>query len=63
MEEIQIVQEVLFGSRANVNFIHEIMRQAFILNFSHSLAICRVIGVYKDWIMKKVLIFIRYVVK
>ncbi|XP_065562907.1 ral GTPase-activating protein subunit alpha-1-like [Artemia franciscana] len=54
VEEIQIVQEVLFGSRANVNFIHEIMRQAFILNFSHSLAICRVIGVYKDWIMKKV---------
>lgn len=45
----QIVRDVLFMSRDNVNFIHEIFRQSFLLNFSHSSAIRRVISIYRDW--------------
>lgn len=46
----QIVRDVLCSTRDNVNFIHEIYRQAFLLNFSHSLAIRKAITVYKDLI-------------
>ncbi|XP_039283019.1 ral GTPase-activating protein subunit alpha-1 [Nilaparvata lugens] len=45
-----IVREVLYGSQENVNFVHEIYRQAFLLNFAYSPAIRRAITVYKDWI-------------
>lgn len=44
----QIVREVLYSTRDNVNFIHEIYRQAFLLNFNHSVAIRKIIAVYKD---------------
>ncbi|KAI5706364.1 hypothetical protein M8J75_007340 [Diaphorina citri] len=45
-----IVRQVLYGSRDNINFIHEIFRQAFLFPFTCSPAIRRVIAVYKDWI-------------
>lgn len=31
-----------------MNFIHEVYRQAFLLNFSHAIAIRKIIAVYKD---------------
>ncbi|XP_032455562.1 probable Rho GTPase-activating protein CG5521 isoform X2 [Nasonia vitripennis] len=45
-----LVREVLYGSRDNVNFIHEMYRQAFLLDFTHAGAIRKAIGAYKDWI-------------
>ena len=45
-----LVREVLYGTRHNVNFVHEVYRQSFLLSFSHSPAMKRVITVYKDWI-------------
>ncbi|KAI4490336.1 hypothetical protein M0802_010713 [Mischocyttarus mexicanus] len=45
-----IIREVLYGSRDNVNFVHELYRQAFLLDFSHAGAIRKAIAVYKDWI-------------
>lgn len=51
----QIVKDVLYMNRENVNFIHEIYRQAFLLNFSHASAIRKVISVYKDWIQMNVI--------
>ncbi|XP_045468586.1 ral GTPase-activating protein subunit alpha-1 isoform X2 [Harmonia axyridis] len=46
----QIVREVLYSSRDNVNFLHELFRQAFLLNFNHVIAIKKTIQVYKDLI-------------
>lgn len=37
-----------------MNLIHEIFRQAFLLNFSWAMAIRRTIAVYKDWIQLSV---------
>ncbi|XP_058799896.1 probable Rho GTPase-activating protein CG5521 isoform X2 [Phymastichus coffea] len=47
---ITLVRDVLYGSRDNVNFIHEMYRQAFLLDFTHATAIRKAIGAYKDWI-------------
>ncbi|XP_014218628.1 ral GTPase-activating protein subunit alpha-1 isoform X2 [Copidosoma floridanum] len=47
---VALVREVLYGSRDNVNFIHEMYRQAFLLDFTHAGAIRKAIGAYKDWI-------------
>ena len=52
--EGQMVRDILYGSRENVNFVHEVYRQAFLLSFSHSPAIKKVISVYKDWIQMNV---------
>ena len=52
--EGQLVREILYGTRHNVNFIHEGFRQAYLLSFSHSPAMKRVITVYKDWIQMNV---------
>ena len=51
---MHLVREVLYGSRDNVNFVHEVYRQAFLLNFTHSPAIRKAITVYKDWIQMNV---------
>ncbi|XP_050302652.1 probable Rho GTPase-activating protein CG5521 isoform X3 [Anthonomus grandis grandis] len=50
----QIVRDVLCSTRENVDFIHEIYRQAFLLNFSHVVAIRKIILVYKDIIQGNV---------
>ncbi|XP_046401703.1 probable Rho GTPase-activating protein CG5521 isoform X2 [Ischnura elegans] len=50
----RVVSQVLYGSRKNIDFVHEIYRQAFLLNFTHSPAIRRAIAVYKDWIQMNV---------
>ncbi|KAJ8941931.1 hypothetical protein NQ318_013264 [Aromia moschata] len=46
----QIVRDVLCGTRDNVDFVHELYRQAFLLNFTHVVAIRKIIAVYKDLI-------------
>lgn len=51
---MHLVCEVLYSSRENVNFVHEVYRQAFLLNFTHSPAIRKAIAVYKDWIQMNV---------
>ena len=52
---VALVREVLYGSRDNVNFVHEIYRQAFLLDFTHAGAIRKAIAVYKDWIQMNVI--------
>lgn len=49
-----IVREVLCSSRDNINFVHEMYRQAFLLNFTHSSAVHRVIALYKDLIQMNI---------
>lgn len=48
--EQYIVTGTLYSCRENINLIHEIFRQAFLLSFTQSGAMRRVITVYKDWI-------------
>ncbi|XP_037086533.1 ral GTPase-activating protein subunit alpha-1-like [Pollicipes pollicipes] len=49
-DQAALVRTVLFASRQNVNFVHEVFRQAFLLSCHYSAAIKRVVLVYKDWI-------------
>ena len=49
-----LVREVLYSSRENVNLVHEIYRQAFLLDMTQAAAIRISITVYKDWIHVKV---------
>lgn len=50
----RIVRDVLCGSRDNVDFVHEIYRQSFLLNFTHAVAVRKTIAVYKDLIQMNV---------
>lgn len=50
-----VAREVFYSSRENVNFIHEMYRQAFLLDFAHAGAIRKAIGAYKDWIQMNVI--------
>lgn len=48
----QIVRDVLYSSRDAVNFVHEVYRQAFLLNFTSKSQIDAMkvaIGMYRDW--------------
>lgn len=48
----QIVRDVLYSSRDTVNFVHEVYRQAFLLNFTSKSQIDAMkvtIGMYRDW--------------
>ncbi|XP_035704350.1 ral GTPase-activating protein subunit alpha-1 isoform X3 [Folsomia candida] len=49
-----IAKDVILGSRSNINFLHEVFRRALLMNFVHTVAIRRVICVYKDWIQMNV---------
>ncbi|XP_063231262.1 LOW QUALITY PROTEIN: ral GTPase-activating protein subunit alpha-1 [Bacillus rossius redtenbacheri] len=49
-----LVRDVLYSTRENVDFVHEIYRQAFLLNFTQSEAIRKTISVYKDWIVMNI---------
>jgi len=51
---LMLVRDVLYGNRDNVNFVHELYRQAFLLDFNHAGAIRKAIVVYKDWIQMNV---------
>ncbi|XP_070578074.1 ral GTPase-activating protein subunit alpha-1-like isoform X2 [Ptychodera flava] len=48
--DAEIVRDVLYSTRANVNFVHEIFRQAFLLTSADAPAMRKVIRVYQDWI-------------
>jgi len=48
----RIVRDVFYVSRENINFVHEVYRQAFLLNFTSKPqieAIRTAIAVYRDW--------------
>ena len=45
-----IIRKVLYQCRENINFVHEVYRQTFLLGFTHSLVIRKVINLYKDLI-------------
>lgn len=47
--EYEIVRAVLYSTRENVNIVHECFRQALLFSFKHTLAIRKVIAVYKEW--------------
>lgn len=52
----QIVRDVLLSTRDNVNFVHEVYRQAFLLNYTTKAQIDAmkvVIAVYRDWMVTK----------
>jgi hypothetical protein len=54
--QAQIVRDVLFSTRDTVNFVHEVYRQAFLLNFTTKAQIDAMkvaIGVYRDWMVTK----------
>ncbi|XP_064553244.1 probable Rho GTPase-activating protein CG5521 [Drosophila montana] len=47
-----IVRDVFYVSRENINFVHEVYRQAFLLNFTSKAQIESIrtaIAVYRDW--------------
>ncbi|XP_065371984.1 probable Rho GTPase-activating protein CG5521 isoform X1 [Calliphora vicina] len=51
-QQALIVRDVLYSTRENVNFIHEVYRQAFLLNFTTKAQIDAIrcsIAVYRDW--------------
>ncbi|RWS02609.1 ral GTPase-activating protein subunit alpha-1-like isoform X2 [Dinothrombium tinctorium] len=52
--EYDIVRSTLNSNVENVNLIHEIFRQAFLMPFSHAMTMRKVVAVYKDWIYKNV---------
>ncbi|CAG0914887.1 unnamed protein product [Notodromas monacha] len=47
-----IVRETLYSSRDNVNLVHEIFRQAFLLSPVHVAAVRVVVSIYRDWITR-----------
>ncbi|XP_050708752.1 ral GTPase-activating protein subunit alpha-2-like isoform X3 [Eriocheir sinensis] len=49
-EDAVMVREILFSSRDNINFIHELFRQALCLSFRYAAVMKTVIFTYKDWI-------------
>lgn len=52
--EVTVVQDVLFGTRENVNLVVELYRQAFLLPLQHSPSIRKILSLYRDWIHRKV---------
>ena len=52
--EIAMAQDVLFGSRDNVNLVVELYRQGFLLPLQHSPSIRKILSLYRDWIHRKV---------
>lgn len=45
-----MVRDILFSTRENIDFIHEVFRQALRLCFRYSVAMKTVINCYSDWI-------------
>lgn len=48
--ENSLVCDTFYSSRENVNFVHEVFRQAFLLTFNEAATMRSVIAVYRDWI-------------
>ncbi|XP_077522746.1 ral GTPase-activating protein subunit alpha-1 isoform X4 [Amblyomma americanum] len=50
LRQVQVVRDVLYSKRENVNLIHEVLRQAFLAPFSQAHTTKSVICTYRDWI-------------
>ncbi|XP_037500049.1 probable Rho GTPase-activating protein CG5521 isoform X1 [Rhipicephalus sanguineus] len=50
LRQIQVVRNVLYSKRENVNLVHEVLRQAFLAPFSQAHTTKSVICTYRDWI-------------
>ncbi|XP_076041404.1 ral GTPase-activating protein subunit alpha-2 isoform X2 [Oratosquilla oratoria] len=53
-EDGLMVRDILFSARDNINFVHELFRQALCLSFRYCGAMKAVIVCYKDWIQMNV---------
>ena len=54
--EVAVVQDVVFGTRENVNLVLELYRQGFVSPLQHSPTIRKILNLYRDWIQRKVCI-------
>ncbi|XP_075723162.1 ral GTPase-activating protein subunit alpha-1 isoform X3 [Rhipicephalus microplus] len=50
LRQVQVVRNVLYSKRENVNLVHEVLRQAFLAPFSQAHTTKSVICTYRDWI-------------
>lgn len=48
--EYEVVRKILCSTRSNVNLVHELLRQAFLLPLTQSITMRQVLQVYKEWI-------------
>jgi len=48
--ESEIVKKVFYSTRENVNYIHEVFRQAFLLPLTEGETITKVASLYTEWI-------------
>ncbi|XP_034163966.2 ral GTPase-activating protein subunit alpha-1 isoform X5 [Pangasianodon hypophthalmus] len=53
LSAVEVVKNVLYSSRTNVNFITEIFRQAFLLPMCEAAAMRKVVRVYQEWISQE----------
>ncbi|KAF5891339.1 ral GTPase-activating protein subunit alpha-1-like, partial [Clarias magur] len=53
LSAVEVVKNVLYSSRTNVNFITEIFRQAFLLPMCEAAAMRKVVRVYQEWITQE----------
>ncbi|CAH1262676.1 RALGAPA1 [Branchiostoma lanceolatum] len=52
LSDSDMVKAILFSSRRNVDFVHEMLRQGMLLPFTETSAVRKVIKVYQDWIQQ-----------
>lgn len=50
--ELDLVYSLLTSSRTNVNLVHQILNQAFLMPFWQAETMREVVGVYREWIYK-----------
>ncbi|XP_029114137.1 ral GTPase-activating protein subunit alpha-1 isoform X2 [Scleropages formosus] len=53
LTDIEVLRKVFCSSRANVNFITEVFRQAFLLPMCEAAAMRKVVRVYQEWISQE----------
>ncbi|KAK3537541.1 hypothetical protein QTP70_013574 [Hemibagrus guttatus] len=53
LSAVEVVKNVLYSSRTNVNFIIEIFRQALLLPMCEAAAMRKVVRVYQEWISQE----------
>jgi hypothetical protein len=51
-----LVQKILLSCSINVNLIHEIIRQSFIVNFEDPLTVRKVLDAYRKWFLREALL-------
>ncbi|XP_062863564.1 ral GTPase-activating protein subunit alpha-1 isoform X1 [Trichomycterus rosablanca] len=53
LSAVEVVRNVLYSCRTNINFITEIFRQAFLLPMCEAAAMRKVVRVYQEWISQE----------